>query len=487
MESLRDRYAFLAVLGQGGAGTVYQVRNLLLGRLEALKTLSQGPHQGDLAQRFIQEARVAASLDHPRIVKVHDFGQEGDIYWYSMQLVEGPTLSGLMEAGWRLDENTLAQVALPLMDALAYSHNRGIIHRDIKPANILFSPEGRPFLTDFGIAKTRESTLHTHTGRMMGTPAYVSPEQALGEEVDARSDQYSLAITLYKATTGHLPFAGDEFLQTLVQRVNQPPVHLLQHLPEMDPDFAAVIMRALERERAARFEDIGEMKAALQRACSGRGITPLGSLGDLSAHRPEPHNLENPTSATGAAPTLAPTADLPTSPPPSRSRTLPIAALGLLVVALAVGAFRLSHRNRGTEAGQVSQESLHPPAPSLPDPKPSPTEVTSQKPAAARKPGADPTPPPAPRPLSYPQIIEEPPEELRRGAAPCAGSHVILSLTVEADGHVSACRPLTSISEACADTAHRLGMQYRFRPARDAQGQPVRATIAVTLDFPEAP
>ncbi len=169
-KSLEDRYEFNAILGRGGAGTVYLVRNKVLNREEALKVLTESSDP-EFARRFVKEAKVAASLDHPRIVKIYDFGGFEDILWCSMQLVDGPTLAHIMEGGIRMDQTSMARLAVPLLDALDYSHRRGIVHRDIKPANILVNVDGRPFISDFGIAKTDDAMQKTLTGQLMGTPA----------------------------------------------------------------------------------------------------------------------------------------------------------------------------------------------------------------------------------------------------------------------------------------------------------------------------
>ncbi|WP_005035677.1 protein kinase domain-containing protein [Holophaga foetida] len=478
VDSLAERYEFLALLGQGGSGTVYEVRNLQLNRMEALKVLSPSFPLDDISQRFIQEAKVAASLDHPRIVKIYDFGHDSGIYWYSMQLVDGPTLADLIESGRTLDQTALARMAVPIMDALAYSHERGVVHRDIKPANILFSAEGRPFLTDFGIAKTTESTLHTHTGRMMGTPAYVAPEQALGERVDARADQYALGITLYKALTGCLPFAGDEFLQTLVQRLNQPPTPIQVHAPQMAPALADLIMRALERDREARWPSIAAMKEALLEACGGAGIDASGPLGDLSALRPgsQPLSISIGGKASSAD-AFAPTADLPTAPPRSKSgRWVGLAAVLLLGMVWVLWRMRPTPARASTPAPvkQSKEPEPPPPRPMAISPAPAPS-----RPAAI---------PSAPRrPMTYPQLLEEASPVGLPAALPCAGSRVTISLDIREDGTVKACRVISPARPECAEAARTLGMRYRFKPAMDAEGKPIATTVAATIDFPEMP
>ena len=244
-ELLADRYRIDRELGRGGFATVYQVWNPRLERSEALKVLAPG-HQvdEDFSRRFTQEVRLAAALEHPSIVKVYDFGETGGIYWYSMQLVEGRTLSGEVRERGPLRERETARIAIPLLEALEYSHARGIVHRDIKPENIILDREGRPFLMDFGIAKSAGSLVKTQTGFLLGTPAYVAPEQAQGKKLDGRADLYALGVTLYKTVSGAYPFEASDPLQAVILRLTQPPRPLAEARPGDRP--------GLRRDRHAR-------------------------------------------------------------------------------------------------------------------------------------------------------------------------------------------------------------------------------------------
>ena len=266
IDLLHDRYAFLSVLGRGGSGMVYEVRNQQLGRIEALKVLTN-TLSTEMTRRFTQEARISASLDHPGIVKVYDFGQLEGVNWYSMEFIEGPSLSTIIDEGIRLDAAHMSRLGIPLLNALAYSHGHGVIHRDIKPANIMLHMSGDPCLTDFGIAKSMDSVDNTQTGSMMGTPAYMSPEQAEGKHVDGRADQYSLALTLYRAVTGRLPFSSAGPVETLLQRLKEDPEPIDWHCPDFPAPLRDVLMKALSRDRNARFLKIEDMRNAMQSAC----------------------------------------------------------------------------------------------------------------------------------------------------------------------------------------------------------------------------
>ena len=481
---LNDRYEFLAFLGEGGSGTVYEVRNRVLGRREALKVLSNAFLDPETSERFAHEAKVAASLDHPHIVKIHAFGREEGIHWFSMQLVDGPALSDLLDAGLRFDGPRFARLAVPVLEALAFSHSRGIIHRDIKPANILFSLEGRPFLTDFGVAKSEESVLQTRTGQLLGTPAYVAPEQALGEAVDPRADQYALGITFYKALTGRLPFTADNVLQTLVLRLKEDPQPLGQHRPDLDPELAGIVMRALERSREARWPDTEAMRRALIERCGRLGIDWTRPLEEAGAHpllrqelpegaaalqtpRPEP--------ARGS---LDPTSDLPL--PARRSRWLLPSLLSAAILA-GLGWWG-THRSPGPAPLAAVPGVAPSPAPAAPAASPQvPAEasVPRQKVAPA-------SPMPSPRkPAVYPQLLSAP--TLATPSLECRGSRIDVSLRIGEDGAVKSCRVLSPVKPECAEVARALAMQYRFKPALDAGGLPVETTIAAAVDFPEQP
>ena len=290
VDALGDRYAFEAALGRGAFAAVYRVKNLRLERQEAIKVMAE-TYDGDneFAQRFASESKLVASLDHPNIVQVYDHGQIDGILWYSMQYVDGPTLRAELRNRQRFKDQEAAMVGIPLLDALDYSHGQGTIHRDIKPSNILLNKRGRPFVMDFGIAKSVRGTAHTMTGSVLGTPAYIAPEQAQSRNLDGRADVYSMGTMLYELVAGHPPFQGTDMLQVLLRRLNEDPEPLSLQVPGVDPVFEEIIHRSLVREPEDRFE-AAEMRDRL-RSWLGRGNEDLRVA--ISSTGPPQESLED--------------------------------------------------------------------------------------------------------------------------------------------------------------------------------------------------
>jgi serine/threonine protein kinase len=288
---LDESYEMLGHLGRGGFATVYRVRNRRLDRVEALKVLSADLEDPDFAGRFRQEARVAASLDHPHIVKIFAFGQAGDLCWFTMQLVDGPTLTRELKQKGPWSEADTATLATGVCDALEYSHRRGIVHRDIKPENILVDMDRHPYLMDFGIAKSEQSLVHTRTGTILGSPAYMAPEQLTAGVVDGRADIYSLGATLYRMVSNRLPFEDTDPVRMAMKRFTMPPEPLGSRRPGIDPVFESIVMRALEREPSARFQTAAELGRALRAFLAGAPVA-------LPSPRPA-GGISGPEGATG--------------------------------------------------------------------------------------------------------------------------------------------------------------------------------------------
>lgn len=270
-----NRYKILSLLGEGGMGAVFKARDVTLQRDIALKVMH--PHlsrQSNFRQRFLQEARAAAQLDHPGIVQVHDFGQEKSLLYIVMEFIPGANLRQMLreikgQGKWILLEETIQIIRLVSL-ALDYAHRQGVLHRDIKPDNIMMKPEAgdelpyRPVLTDLGLARLLHGQRITQEGTSMGTPAYMSPEQALGQPTDARSDVYSLGILFYELATGQLPFPIKSLADAIHYHTEErpPPPHSVR--PDLPANLSVAILKALEKNPEDRFPDAAALAETLE-------------------------------------------------------------------------------------------------------------------------------------------------------------------------------------------------------------------------------
>jgi hypothetical protein len=269
----------LGLLGQGGMGAVYRARQTKLDRLVALKILPpEAGRDPAFAARFGREARTLARLSHPNIVAVHDFGEAGGLYFFLMEFVDGMNLRQLLQAGRQGLSETL-KVFLQICDALQYAHEEGVIHRDVKPENILLDRRGRVKMADFGLAKLLGATLAegrlTVTRQVMGTLRYMAPEQLEGAaQIDHRADIYSLGVVLYEMLTGTSPLGRFA-----------PP----SEAGPVDPRFDAVVLRTLEKDPGRRYQQVRDLKAAIEAAVRGAGLaTPADRTEVAVPVRPAP-------------------------------------------------------------------------------------------------------------------------------------------------------------------------------------------------------
>lgn len=287
---LGERYELGELLGRGGMAEVHLGRDVRLGRAVAVKTLRE-----DLARdpsfhaRFRREAQSAASLNHPAIVAVYDTGESQvgstQVPYIVMEYVEGMTLRELLHSDRRLTPERALEVTAGVLRALEYSHRNNIVHRDIKPANVMLTRHGEVKVMDFGIARAvaDTSSTMTQTAAVIGTAQYLSPEQARGERVDARSDLYSTGCLLYELLTGRPPFTGDSPVSVAYQHVREDPVPPSQFNPDVPASVDAIVMKALAKHPDNRYQTAAEMRADVERALVGRPVLATPVLADSVA------------------------------------------------------------------------------------------------------------------------------------------------------------------------------------------------------------
>jgi serine/threonine protein kinase len=301
-------YRIVASLGEGGMAAVYKAFQPAMDRYVALKILPRTFAEDPLfVGRFEHEAKVIAKLQHIHILPVHDYGEAEGYTYIVMPFVEGGTLTGLLHSK-PLPLKQIASIVWQVGDALDYAHTRGIVHRDVKPSNILIDQRGNCLLTDFGIAKMIEGTTRfTVTGGIIGTPAYMSPEQGLGQQIDARSDIYALGVILYEMATGQVPFQAETPMAIIVKHINDPLPLPRRVNPAISEALERVILKSMAKNPADRYQTAGELGQAV------RAITD---------NRPEPSTplQAGPTVIEPSSPSFVPTAiEAPFSSPSIRS------------------------------------------------------------------------------------------------------------------------------------------------------------------------
>jgi serine/threonine-protein kinase len=295
---LDSRYRLLQRIGSGGMADVWLAEDTHLQRRVALKVLHRRFAQDrEFVERFRREAEAAAGLQHPNIVAVYDRGEVEGIYYIAMQFLEGHSLKELIDAGLSPEHAVL--LIRQVLEAAGFAHRHGIVHRDLKPQNVIVDAAGKATVTDFGIARAGVSDI-TQTGSVMGTPHYLSPEQAQGMDVTAVSDLYSIGVILYEALTGRVPFEADTAVAIAMKQVSQVPQRPSSINPQVSPALDAVTMRALEKDPGQRFQSAEAFIAALDAALRDPGaqgagtaaFAPLPPVVATASEREEPEEDE---------------------------------------------------------------------------------------------------------------------------------------------------------------------------------------------------
>jgi len=338
VQTLAGRYVVEDVLGRGGMATVYLARDEELERPVAVKVLAG--HLADdpsFRDRFVREARLAAQLSHPNVVQIFDAGEDEGEPYIVMEYVEGHTLADELQDGRPLDAERVVDIGVQVCAGLEHAHAAGLVHRDIKPANLLLRGDGTVKIADFGIARAAETTRLTQMGSVLGTAAYLSPEQALGEEVTAAADIYALGCVLYEGLTGRTPYVFETLAELAVKHQQEaiPPVRELRS--DVPVELEAVVMRCLARNPDYRPASAADLARELSAA------TPE------AATRPLPRATGVRASEVGTVP-LRRTTSPPRRAAPSRPRWILPAVLATLLViaAIVIAVTALSSGDGGT-------------------------------------------------------------------------------------------------------------------------------------------
>ncbi len=320
--TLAGRYDLDEVLGRGGMGTVYRAADRVLGRSVAVKLLPGllAEHDPTSVARFEREARAAAALNHPAVVAIYDTGADENTRFIVMELVSGRSLEAIVRDEGGLDPDRAASIAAQVADALAAAHAAGIVHRDVKPANVMVAEDGSVKVLDFGIARATDATTLTQASSVVGTAAYMSPEQALGKPADERSDIYALGCALYAMLAGHPPFTGDATAALLHQHANVAPRALRTENARVSPELDALVMQMLAKSPADRPRSAGEVRDRLR---------------SLGARRPGPPPATAPTARLDRT---AVTRALPSAGSRGGKRLMVAGALAALVLVIAIDA-----------------------------------------------------------------------------------------------------------------------------------------------------
>lgn len=418
---LDGKYRLDAFLSRGGMGAVYQATHVMLNRKVAVKLISpQLVMSADTIRRFQREARAVTHLNHPNIVRVHDLGETADGTLYiAMDLIAGQSLSDVIQSSQPLAAPRIVHIATQIVSALAHAHDNGVIHRDLKPQNIMITrrPDGREVVTllDFGIAKTFEvdaATRVTSTGFTVGSPRYMSPEQAGAAPVDGRSDIYSAGVILYEMLTGEVPFDDPSTPAILVKHLTETPMRPSLKRPDgrVPPVLERITMRCLEKKPEARFQSAADLQHALAEAIAApavAGDTGAATTIASTPRPPTPGGRGADVAPRDGARRLSPAAAAPPATSPWR-RYVAAAAVVVLLSAAAIAIITRSTRSRG--APQPN------PAPSQPALAVAPPATAVAPPAADIK-AAEPAPPQAP-PQAPAPAPARPPGRTARGGDP---------------------------------------------------------------------
>ena len=381
------KYELRRELGRGAMGVVYEAFDPSIERIVALKTIRRDQLEGaegqDVIGRFQREAKAAGRLNHPNIVSIYDFGEDNGTAFIAMEFVSGRELKSYFENNERFPMADIERVMTQLLDALEYSHQYGVVHRDIKPANIILLPDHRVKVADFGIARI-ESSQYTQAGTVLGTPAYMSPEQFMGQTVDGRSDIFSAGVVLYQFLTGERPFSGTAttIMHKVLMEDPLPPSMLNVQVPKR---FDAVIKKAMTKRPEDRFQTAREFADAIRAAVADKSAPDPDATvvagGDSTVVDVAATSRTAPAAPAPASPAASPT---PPAPAPPRKLPLPVLAAVLAgVIAIGGAGYFLWPRSKSGDAPVAAATAPVAATTQAPAPAPAPAPVA----AAPMEPG----------------------------------------------------------------------------------------------------
>ena len=394
--TISDRYELSDRLGSGGMSTVYRATDRVLERTVAVKILAEHLSDDDkFVARFRREALAVAKLIHPNIVQVYDTGVDAGRHYIVMEYVEGKSVAQLLQTKGPLGADAGVEIGIQACAGLEYAHRQGIIHRDVKPGNLMVigGPAGRRRrdtsahepptgemtvkLTDFGIARASAQTRLTQVGAVVGTAAYLAPEQARGEETTPAADVYALGVVLYQLLTGRLPWEGSTLAELAIRRENERPLPPSSYDPEVPETLSRAVLRSLEGDAAARYSTARELSHALEQGLAGREPSPPSD--EL------PTDMLSRTTATAATRRMQPEQATPAAPEPAPAprrrpeprpvvtpgepgRRSPVSRIwraigilllvGVLAAAIAIGVLTLTDAGQNTDLGQTIRSQL---------------------------------------------------------------------------------------------------------------------------------
>lgn len=336
------RYIIKTELGRGGMATVYRAFDPSFDREVAIKVLPREMlHDPQFRSRFEREIKMIAALEHPSIVPVYDVGEEDGQPFFVMRYMSGGSLSDQIEKG-RFSIQDTARIFEKISRGLAYAHRKGIVHRDLKPDNILFDDNGDPFISDFGVAKLTEAVGNLTGSGVIGTPAYMSPEQAQGRDIDARSDVYGLGVIVYQMLSGQQPYSADTPMGVVVKHITEPVPEILKVMPTLAPEVDEVIKTAMAKEPSKRFATPVDLAKALN-------VLAFGSEGNFTV-----------TAPTGMATSIRERLNTITTQLPGGNKGLAVG--GVVLVVVVIGLFLLGRQlfASGEPASVAAQETERP-------------------------------------------------------------------------------------------------------------------------------